>query len=127
MFVETVSSNSEDYEHDYGPSGETLTFHREEKRHWPASASRVRPDWLFSNTIEAEHEGRLGEALAELYRALDNDLHMLASIGIRTCFDIASEALGIDPRHTFKEKLKELVQTERIGPRENGAIEGRLP
>jgi hypothetical protein len=39
---------------------------------------------------------------------------MLAAIGIRTCFDIASELLKVDPALSFAEKLDALVDAKHI-------------
>lgn len=57
----------------------------------------------------------LKDALGELYGALENDLNTLASIGIRTTFDIASELLGVKPELTFTKKLDKLVELGHIG------------
>ena len=56
----------------------------------------------------------LDAAMVELYGALNSNLPMLSAIGIRTCFDVASEFLEIDPTFTFAEKLNALVETKRI-------------
>jgi hypothetical protein len=40
---------------------------------------------------------------------LDNDLNMLAAIGLRTSFDIASEQLGVAANLTFEKKLDALL------------------
>jgi hypothetical protein len=64
--------------------------------------------------IDAENVDALDAAMLELYGAMDNDLRMLAAIGIRTTYDIASELLGIDPTLTFEKKLDALVCSGRI-------------
>ena len=84
VFVQTVSTNSEDYENDYGPDGETLTEYNETVKYWPALSKRKRPEWMSEAGIDADNVAALDEALAELYGALNNDLNMLAAIGIRT-------------------------------------------
>ena len=48
----------------------------------------------------------LATLLGELYTALDNGLQTLATIGMRTVFDCASQKLGTDPNQSFTEKLK---------------------
>jgi len=64
--------------------------------------------------IDTDDVDGLNSALRELYGALENDLGMLAAIGIRTCFDIASELLKVDPALTFAEKLGALVDAKHI-------------
>jgi hypothetical protein len=56
--------------------------------------------------------------LNELYDALNNDLTILATIGMRTVFDYASQLLGTDPNQSFGEKLKELAAGNKIGGEE---------
>jgi hypothetical protein len=60
----------------------------------------------------------LADLLDELYTALNNNLHILATIGMRTVFDCASQLLGTDPNQSFAEKLKELTEGNRIGGEE---------
>jgi hypothetical protein len=50
----------------------------------------------------------LDRFFADTYVALNNDLRILAAIGIRTAFDRASQLLGIAPEKTFADKLGEL-------------------
>jgi Domain of unknown function (DUF4145) len=42
----------------------------------------------------------------------------LATIGMRTVFDCASQKLGTDPNQSFTEKLKELTAGNKIGGEE---------
>jgi hypothetical protein len=60
--------------------------------------------------------------LSEVYVALDNDLKVLAAIGMRTTFDRASEILGVHPELSFKDKLKGLNDAGHIGDGEMTAI-----
>ncbi|MCZ0963912.1 DUF4145 domain-containing protein [Paracoccus sp. EF6] len=52
--------------------------------------------------------------MKELYGALNYELRVLASIGIRTSFDIAAGLLGIEPEKTFNQKLDDLVAQGHI-------------
>lgn len=115
VFVQTVGTHSEDYDNDYDESGETVTLYHETIKYWPALSRRQKPEWLNLISVEGADESILISALGELYSALNNDLSMLAGIGIRTSFDAASELLGIDPEAPFKEKLKSLVDVGHIG------------
>jgi hypothetical protein len=124
VFVQTVATNSEDYVYDVLPSGEEVREHIETVETWPSRSKRPIPDWFNHSYIETDikNTGSLASALKELYGALDADLSVLASIGIRTSFDIASELLGIDPGLTFKEKLDALVTSNFIMEAEKESI-----
>ena len=113
MFVQTVDEFSEDFDHDeHGNIEYNKTI-----RYWPALSKREMPKWMdFSlhsmNVVmglNAKEANALSDAMVELYGALNNDLHMLAGIGIRTVFDIASQSLGICSNSTFTRKLELLV------------------
>lgn len=111
-FVQTISSNSEDYNYDNeGRPSPDYTV-----KYWPAPAKRKRPEW-FDDVfgLSGSKSTDLDEALVEVYKALDNDLRMLAGIGIRTAFDKASEELGVETSHPFVKKLDNLVDGGHIG------------
>ncbi|WP_395449049.1 DUF4145 domain-containing protein [Aminobacter sp. UC22_36] len=116
VFAQTVSTNSEDYHQYYNEAGEAETEHKETINSWPAKSKRERPEWLSSGGITIDTKGidDLDAALLELYGALDHDLDRLAAIGIRTCFDIAAEVLGIDANRPFQKKLGEMVDKKLI-------------
>jgi hypothetical protein len=96
--------------------------------YWPSFTStprttRRRPDWLSSDRLEQEPRlaseyPELAILLFELYAALDANLHILSSIGIRTVFDCASQLLGCHPNQSFPEKLKELTAGNKISGEE---------
>ncbi len=115
VFVQTVSGNSEDYDNFYEDDGSTGIEYRETKNYWPAISTRKKPEWYSDGFIDAEGTDDLDRHLAEVYGALDNDLHMLGAIGIRTSFDVASQLLGVDASKPFKAKLEELVKAGKIG------------
>ena len=116
VFVQTVSGNSEDYDFGYDETGQETMIYHETIKYWPALSKRKKPEWISDyGAIEVPNTGNLDEALAELYSALNNDLYALASIGVRTAFDIAAELLGVDPEETFASKLKNLVKEGHIG------------
>lgn len=110
IFAQTVSTNSEDYFEYNGPSGEQEIEFREHVRQWPAALKRELPDWFDHSKVETDRDtAKLDSLLSEVYLALDNDLCTLAAIGIRTCFDLASELLAVDPNIPFAAKLEDLV------------------
>jgi hypothetical protein len=116
VFIQTVYVDSESIDWGYDSIGGEMGKTVETIRYWPALAKRKRPDWITSHGIDCEQNvDALDASLFELYGALDNDLTILAAIGIRTSFDIASELLGIKSELTFRNKLDELVKRGHIG------------
>ena len=100
----------DDYFEDYKPTIET----------WPSPPKRRIPErfakhevYIFNNYSEL-----LSFMLGEVYGAYDNNFTILASMGIRTCFDIVSTSLGIDPNLTFTEKLEKLRDGGHITEKE---------
>ena len=123
VFCQTVSGNSESYFHYYDENGDEQTEADEKTSYWPAKSKRARPNWLdeYGSTFSAI-EG-LDGPLNELYIALDNDLTMLATIGVRTIFDVCSAALKVDVDISFEKKLQELVTLGKIGVAEKENLE----
>lgn len=114
VFVQTVSINSEDVDHDYDENGQTVTEYNQTIKYWPALPRRKKPDWISEFGIEAPNVDALNKVVIEIYNALENDLLVLSAIGIRTAFDIASELLGVDPNLGFEKKLTALVTNGQI-------------
>lgn len=116
VFAQSIATDSESYHDYYDYDGEHCRDYIETVRTWPAKSKRDRPDWFQHFHVEGNllNTVSLSAALSELYRALDVELLVLSSIGIRTAFDAASEALGIDPHITFSEKLDLLVSSGKI-------------
>ena len=126
VFVQTVATNSEDYENFYEDDGSVGTRHSETFRYWPALSKRPRPEWMSYHGIsdkDSPEVDALDKAMVELYGALDGDLRMLAGIGIRKAYDIASEILGIDPDLTFFEKMNALVTGNKITSLDRSRLE----
>ena len=114
VFVQTVSTDSEDYENFYEEDGSTGTTYNETLKYWPALSKRPKPEWMSEYGVDAANVEALDEAMIELYGALDNDLRMLSAIGIRTAYDIVSSLLGVDSSLSFSQKLDALVTSGRI-------------
>jgi hypothetical protein len=93
-------------------SGEWETYLPADITQWPAPVQRKRPTWLEDHSIE---DGVLLSLLKELYAALDQDLRVIAAIGIRTVFDRVSELLQIDPNLSFAMKLNGMKTGGHIG------------
>lgn len=116
VYFKTVSVCSENFE--YIDDKGTIELD-EEIEYWPSPSKRKVPDWV-SDLIFTDDD--LYKLLKNVYKALDNDLGVLAAIGVRTVFDRASEFLGIDPELTFDLKLKKLVDSGKIGNDEQKSL-----
>jgi hypothetical protein len=132
-YIRLVELCSEDWDDDFDPdTGETSLTLNERVTYWPSipttRATRRRPDWIWGDPLKvdlsleadlslalASEYRELARLLDEVYTALDNKLHILATIGMRTVFDCASQKLGADPNQSFAEKLKELTAGNKIG------------
>ena len=91
-----------------------------ETTYWPPPVQRELPEW--SDKIK-KADKVLGRLLSEMYTALNNDLRVLAAIGVRTTFDRASELLQVDPSLSFGRKLDALVSSGKVGTSERGTLE----
>uniref|UniRef100_A0A7C1NYU1 DUF4145 domain-containing protein n=1 Tax=Agrobacterium albertimagni TaxID=147266 RepID=A0A7C1NYU1_9HYPH len=124
VFAQSVSTDSESRVPYYAVNGEVEYEHEETIVMWPARAKRDRPQWFDGNLIDSKKSThQLDASLLELYGALDNDLNVLASIGMRTSFDIAAENLGVDPGLTFQQKITDLLSRGAIKPSEKDHID----
>lgn len=115
VFVQTVSTNSEDIDYYYEEDGSTGGHYCETIAYWPALSTRSSPVWLNQISIPGKDCSLLNTYLNELYGALNSDLNTLSAIGIRTSFDMAAELLGVEESRTFKQKLEALVASNHIG------------
>ena len=77
---------------------------------WPSPLKRKIPERFkkYEKYIYDNYSKLLDHMLWEVYGAYDKDLLILASVGIRICFDIVSTSLGIDPNLQFAKKLEKL-------------------
>lgn len=92
---------------------------------WPAPPKRQAPEWFKNDWICTDifDPTNLSATLREVYLAYDKDLYTLASIGIRTCFDIVSNLLGVDSNLSFENKLTKLVAEKKILQQEKDNLE----
>ncbi|WFU14412.1 DUF4145 domain-containing protein [Bradyrhizobium sp. CB3481] len=124
VFVRTVGTFSEDYSYGVDDrTGETELIYDETTEFWPATAKRPRPQWFPAYCFEDEKLEGLHGVMTELYGALDHDLLRLAAAGVRTAFDLASEALGVHTALTFKQKLDALVDAGKINNLDKDRLE----
>lgn len=108
---------SEDVKYSYDFEGKTVSELIPTIKYWPSPFKRERPEWLDSIDDSVLHD-----LLKEVYTALDNQLNVLAAIGLRTAFDRSSEKLSIDPSLSFIKKLEELEKRKLIGEPELKAL-----
>ncbi len=111
---------SEEVDYSYDREGNTNVTYIPTIKYWPSPIKRDRPNWLTDISVT---DSVLYNLLSEVYTALDNDLNVLAAIGIRTAFDRASELLKIDTNLSFNDKLKELLNRSSIGQTEKEALD----
>jgi len=120
-FVMRSDANSEEYEYKDNQAGEVELVLVEHVEYWPAVLRRPEPEWLNSLRDDAYDHIRL--VLRETYGALNSDLPMLAAIGVRTCFDVASELCGVEESLSFQNKLVELEKSGKIDSSEKARLE----
>ncbi|MFG1376103.1 DUF4145 domain-containing protein [Xanthobacter autotrophicus] len=115
VFLQTVSTNSEDYHQFYERDDSEGIEYIETIGFWPVLSNREKPEWVGEFGIDAVGVDKLEIVLIELYGALDSDLKILSGIGMRTAFDVAAESLGVDASKSFEGKLESLVSEGHIG------------
>lgn len=91
---------------------------------WPSPLKRKIPERFkkYEDHIYNNYSKLLGCMLEEVYEAYDKDLLILASVGIRTCFDIVSTSLDIDPNLQFVKKLEKLREGGHITKKEKDIL-----
>lgn len=116
VFAQTMSWHSENVDYDVDEDGQQTMSQIYAISTWPARSRRELPNWFAQQTLPpvVENAQVLNETLSELYAALNADLRALSSIAIRTVLDVASEHLGAEPSHDFKQKLNDMVDMGRL-------------
>ncbi|SDP47243.1 protein of unknown function [Phyllobacterium sp. YR620] len=112
---------SEDFDQYIHPmTGEEVFEYSHRIDHWPAPISKAPPNWAFAI---GKKDLELMNLFEDIYTALDQNLSVLAAIGIRTAFDKASESLGIQSALPFAKKLEQLQVGGWIGETEKIHLE----
>jgi len=124
MGCETVfylhdSWHDEDYDYWTDFQGQERCERNRTKITYPKPVGQ-RPPWLEALDLK---DADLKNILDQVYTAADADCLILASIGIRTAVDRATEILGIDPAKTFVEKLNGLASGGWIGRHEREVLD----
>lgn len=101
------------YNHELGqdvpePNIRTETYPKPEKK-------SERPDWTWSLY---QRDRILSRIMNEVYSAIELNAYILASVGLRTAFDRATEILGIQPSIALAEKVSTLQNGGWIGTTE---------
>ena len=124
-FFQTVATNSDDLIERKNPdTGEVIGKVPDETiKYYPAFNRRKRPDW--SRGVWTEQQ-KLRDIADEMYAALDNELPVLAAVGMRTVFDTATEILGIDTGGTFAEKLDAVLALGKISQEERDHLDALI-
>ncbi|WP_368646842.1 DUF4145 domain-containing protein [Castellaniella ginsengisoli] len=112
-FVQREEVCSEDVDHWYDDYGKPRSEYNKQFEYFPPKPKWPRPEWIGA---VAERDTDLANLFHELYAALDDDLSVLAAIGIRTVLDRVTEILGIDPAMRFEEKISSLVDQRILTP-----------
>ncbi len=113
VFIQKVRT-SPDTEYSYtDDKGEIIEENDEDVFYWPQPPHKEVPEWL-NMLIQSGKVDKLRIPLLELYSAVNSGMTVLSTIGIRTCFDIASELLGIDGSIPFFKKLEELSKSKAL-------------
>ncbi len=115
IFAQKAVTTSEDVNQYYDPRGEVVTDQEFTYHYWSALIQKAKPEWMGEYGIDGiEDVDLLDAALCEVYGALNANLPILSTIGIRTAFDVASDILKVDQGLTFAEKLDALAAGKHI-------------
>lgn len=116
-FYRLASWNSENWDGRFDPAtGEQEIYHPLSYSTFPTPDKALdKPDWIWHlNKVDQ----RLSAIVDELYDAQEAGRLVLATIGLRTAFDRATEILEIEVGSTFSEKIKALLESGHIGRQE---------
>jgi len=113
VFLARSTSNSEDYIEAVDPhTGEPVTEYVDSKSFLPAVPNTPTPSWAGFRL--ALHDETLHHLLSSVYKAMNNEMPVLAAIGMRTSFDRISELLEVDSELSFAKKLDALRKQGHI-------------
>ena len=117
VFYHKSSWDSEDWDGAYHPitREEVITFPVKTLTYPAPEKKSQKPDWVWD---VSKIDPQLHSILDETYQAYEAGSFILASVGLRTAFDRATELLKIDPGHTLEAKVQELLDNGFIGETE---------
>lgn len=103
---------SEDVDHQQNPiTGEWEAYLPSLIAYWPSPSKRERPAWFDELPLI---DTTLSQLMNDVYTCLNYDIRIPAAIAARTCFDRATELLGIEPSEPFAKKLILLAKQGKI-------------
>ncbi|NJB76079.1 DUF4145 domain-containing protein [Thalassospira tepidiphila] len=111
--METCYSQEDDFYVVPLPDGQEDYIHNETKDYFPKPQKWEPPEWV-NDLLDTDKHIDLRTVLREVYNCLNTNSLILVTIGIRTCFDIASDILGIDQNLSFAQKIKILGESGAI-------------
>jgi hypothetical protein len=121
VYFQTQSRFSEDSEYEEDPIKGKIEEHIDPTiTYWPKHDKYVEPDWLRDIS---KVDPRLAMLCSEIYTAANNDLSVLAAIGIRTALDHSLDHFDIASSLSFKRKLQALVDKGIIGTQEKSVLD----
>jgi hypothetical protein len=117
VFYWKSSCDSESWEGGYDRHGNEVISHPSDVKTFPPpEAKDERPDWIWDlSTIDPQ----LYDILTQTYVAFQNDGLILASVGLRTALDRATEFLKINPGLSLEKKVKALLENGFVGETES--------
>ncbi|MBD9642942.1 DUF4145 domain-containing protein [Pantoea sp. PNT02] len=117
VYTYIVSINSEDTDYRYDHEvGQDVIVYNETINTFPSiNLEESTPEWVWQlRSVDRQ----LHTIISEIYSAYDKGSLILASIGLRTAFDRATEVLQIDPAISLQEKVSALLKEGFIGQTE---------
>lgn len=100
--------------------GSVFNYNPPRYYYYPIPQLREKPPWwveIFTIDMTLEN------LFSDVYRCMDNGLHIPAAISARTAFDRATELIGIEANLPFEKKLSALVDTGKISLDERDILE----
>ena len=122
IFFAKASSNSEDYflYYDHTTGKEEIEYN-EVKTLWPSVPKTPTPSWAGFNLSSSDQV--LFDLLHSIYKAMNNEMPILAAIGMRTAFDRVSLFLDVESHFSFAEKLEAMRKGGHISGVQKGILE----
>ncbi|MBJ9696942.1 DUF4145 domain-containing protein [Burkholderia cenocepacia] len=120
VFYWRSSWDSEDWDFRLGADGQQQLFHPVTVTTYPTPEKRgSRPDWIWNlSSIDPQ----LAKILTQTYDAQDAGALILASIGLRTALDRATEFLKFDPGLSLEKKVQGLKDSGFVGETEANVL-----
>lgn len=113
VFFQKVHKNSENYFPSENEDGSWGNEYFDIKQYWPNTKKFVIR--AFSIDDFRRKNADFADLLSTVYQAANDNLSVLAAIGIRTCFDLYALEMDVDDKLPFAKKLEKLKELGVIG------------